>query len=101
MIFSLSIVVFRISSNSLHSYAPFFHSYMNILSSLILPTLAYHQFANFMNLFKKHTLGGQPGGIVVKFVCSASVPGVCRFRSWVQTYTPLIKPYSHSIPHTK
>ena len=28
-------------------------------------------------------------------------PGVCRFRSQAQTYTPLIKPCCAGVPHTK
>ena len=35
---------------------------------------------------------GWPGGTLVKFMHSNSVAGGCQFRSWVQTYAPLIKP---------
>ena len=44
---------------------------------------------------------GQPGGIIVKFTYSTSVAQVHRLGSWVQTYTPLIKPCCGGIPHTK
>ena len=34
-------------------------------------------------------------------MCSASQPGVCGLGSWVQSYTPLIKPCCGSFPHAK
>ena len=44
---------------------------------------------------------GLPGGIVVKFACSALGPGVHWFKSWAQTYTLLLKSCCSGIPHTK
>ena len=45
-------------------------------------------------------LKGWPGCVVVKFTHSLQWPRVCRFRSWVQTHKPLIKPCCGGIPHT-
>ena len=44
---------------------------------------------------------GQPGGIVVKFSCSALGPGVHMLGSQARTYTLLIKPCCGGVPHAK
>ena len=43
-------------------------------------------------LIKEIKILGQPGGIAVKFACSALAAGFRWFGSWVQIYAPLIKP---------
>ena len=44
---------------------------------------------------------GWPGGMVVKFVCSAVAAWVRGFRFWAWTYTLVIKPGSGGVPRTK
>ena len=47
------------------------------------------------------TYRGQLHGQIVKFAHSASVAWLWGFRSWVRTYTQLIKPWCGGIPHRR
>ena len=48
---------------------------------------------------KNHSIGGQPGGVVVKFVCSALVAQGSQVQILGTDLALLVKPCCSSIPH--
>ena len=71
--------------------------YKNLLSSL-------EKSQSSINTIKDEIWGGGGAGPVVEWLSAHAPlwwPGVCWFRSWAWTYTPLIKPCCGGILHRR
>ena len=96
----------------LYNFVSFFHlrlksEYFPIITTIFNSIILLYCVAIIWSLclplhlcLLKNIFLGWPGGIVVKFMHSTLAAPACRFRSWVQICTPLIKPCCGSVPHT-